>query len=326
VEWWLDALSETRGPCMMFLTVSSTVTNSDGPNPPREFLRNENSSIPPRTPLLFNMLDKLLLAALLVITGIANAEAASETLSLAPVVRGKDAVIDTVDISVSSDLTLKASFYVPKGDERAPAALLIHDAGSSRACLADLAESMWKEGYAVLTLDLRGHGDSINGEVGDYKLLETDKERESLWAYATRDIEEAARWLRSNKRVHSSNLNVVGVGAGSALAVRQASRDENVRTVTMLNPKAKMLGFDLVADMHEIEGLPTFFFATKESRSNVEALAKSIHDELGCDEFIGFSTLKAKTDAEILEDKKLARTLTRCLDDKVFPQKKGRRG
>ncbi|MDG1498780.1 MAG: dienelactone hydrolase family protein [Planctomycetota bacterium] len=272
------------------------------------------------------MLDKILLAALLVITGPVNAEAASETVSLTPAVRGKDVVIETVDINVSSDLSLKASFYVPKGDERAPAALLIHDAGSNRASLADLAESMWKEGYAVLTLDLRGHGDSTNDDVGDYKLLETDKERESLWAFATRDVEKAARWLRSDKRVHSSNLSVVGVGAGTALAVRQASRDENVRTVTLLNPKATVLGFDLVSDMHEIEGLPTFFFATKESKTEVEALAKSIQDELGCEEFISCSSLKAKKDAEILEDKRLARTLTRGLSDLTFPQKKGRRG
>ena len=269
------------------------------------------------------MLDKLLLAALLVITGPVNTEAAPEIISLAPAVRGKDMVIENVDISVSSELSLKASFYVPKGEERAPAALLIHDAGSNRASLADLAESMWKEGYAVMTLDLRGHGESINKDVGDYKLLETDKERESLWAFATRDIEQSARWLRSDKRVHSSNLSVVGVGAGTALAVRQASRDENVRTVTLLNPKAKVLGFDLVADMHEIEGLPTFFYATKESKDQVEALAKSIQEELSA-EFIACSTLKAKKDAEILADKKLARTLTRSLSDLTFPQKAGR--
>ena len=94
----------------------------------------------------------------------------------------------------------------------------------------------------------------------------------------------------------------------------------------LVGRKTTVLGFDLVADMHEIEGLPTFFFATKESKTEVEALAKSIQDELGCEEFISCSSLKAKKDAEILEDKRLARTLTRGLSDLTFPQKKGRRG
>lgn len=181
------------------------------------------------------MLDKLLLAALLVVTSAAAPSTATPVPATAPATtRGADVTIETVDIKVSATMKLKASFFVPKSDERAPAALLIHDAGSDRKSMADLAERMWKAGYAVLTIDLRGHGDSICDESKDYRTLDTDKDRKAMWAFAYRDIESAARWLRSNKRVHSSNLNMIGNGSGCALAARHAARDENVRTVTLM--------------------------------------------------------------------------------------------
>lgn len=221
-------------------------------------------------------------------------------------------------------MLLKASFFVPKGDDRAPAALLIHDAGSDRKSMADLAERMWKAGYAVLTIDLRGHGESINDEAKDYKTLESEKDRNAMWAFAYRDIESAARWLRSNKRVHSSNLNMVGIGSGCALAARHAARDENVRTVTLMNPKPEMLGFGLAEDMLDLEGVPTFFVTSKESKSSVEDLAEEIHEQLDCKPFITIIKLKAKTDAETLDDKKLASSITRPLKAEVFPKKGGK--
>jgi pimeloyl-ACP methyl ester carboxylesterase len=269
------------------------------------------------------MLDKLLLAALLIVTSAATPSTATVPVPTSPLSapRGSEPTIEVVDIQVSETMILKASFYVPKGDEKAPAALLIHDAGSDRKSMAALAESMWKAGYAVLTIDLRGHGESINEESDDYRKLESDKDREAMWAFAYRDIESAVRWLRSNKLVHSSNLNVIGNGAGCALAVRHAARDENVRTVTLINPKATILGFSLSEDLLDLEGIPTYFLASKESRKSVETLAAKIHEDLDCTPFIELVYLKAKTDAETLEDKKLASSITRPLKDQAFPKK-----
>ena len=46
-------------------------------------------------------------------------------------------------------------------------------------------------------------------------------------AEAVATIEAAAAWLRGQKGVHKTNLSVVGLGSGCALAVRHAARDEN---------------------------------------------------------------------------------------------------
>jgi len=230
----------------------------------------------------------------------------------------------TVAFKADDGTALKADWWAPKGSDRAPAALLLHAAGADRTQLRDLAERLYKNGYGVLALDLRGHGESIAKPEDAYTLLENDEARANAWAFTTRDVEAAARWLRTNRAVHSANLNLFGVGAGSALAVRQGSRDENVRSVTLISPREKILGFDLHEDLLALEGVPTFLIASREGKQAVEALAKSVHDELGGAPFITVETLKAKTPADLLDDSKLEFTITKPLKAIAFPSR-GRR-
>jgi len=271
----------------------------------------------------------LLLALCLAVTGVA-AHAAQADLSqdknITPAVPRKVEVnYEAISLKAADGTALKADWWSPKGTERAPAALLLHDAGADRTQLRDLAERLYKAGYGVLALDLRGHGESLANPEDAFGLLKTDEERAKTWAFATRDVEAAARWLRTNRKVHSSNLNLFGMGAGAALAVRQGSRDENARSVTLIAPREKMLGFDLYEDLLDLEGVPTFLIAARSGQKEVEALAKSVHDALGSAPFITVETLRAKTTEELLDDSKLEVTITKPLKSIAFPSRGNRR-
>ena len=138
-----------------------------------------------------------------------------------PLVESENA--ETVTIETRDELALSARYFAPRSKKQlAPAALLVHDAGGSRTQLMAIAERLWKSNFAVLVVDLRGHGASRT-EHCDWKHLD-EESRGKLWAIATRDLEAAASWLRKRKEVHSTNLNLVGAGAGCALAVRHAAR------------------------------------------------------------------------------------------------------
>ena len=286
---------------------------------------------PPRKRL--NMRKIFFLAFCLAVTGIA-AHAAPASLEapdqdsitvIKPRPKAKDEVkYETIEIKAADGTVLKADFWTPKGTERAPAALLIHEAGADRTELRDLGDRLQKAGFAVLAPDLRGHGESIVKPEDAFSAIKTDEGRAKAWAFTTRDIEAGARWLRTNRKVHSSNLNLFGVGTGSALAVRQATRDDNVRSVTLIGPRAKMLGFDLVEDLYDLEGVPTFLIASREGKKDCAALAQCVHDELGCAPFITVENMKAKTPADLLADRKLSSTITKPLKAIAFP-KRGRR-
>ena len=167
-----------------------------------------------------------------------------------------------VQVKTQDDLTLAGDFYASGRKGTAPAALLVHDAGADRSQLTKVAERLQRTGFAVLAIDLRGHGES-KGENLDWSGL-TESERAATWTFATRDLEAGADWLRKQEGIHRTNLSLVGAGSGCALAVRHASRDENVRCVTLLAPRSENFGFDVASDIHEIEGLPTLVVAGRE--------------------------------------------------------------
>ncbi len=169
---------------------------------------------------------------------------------------------------------LAASFWGPKDQKgAAPAAVLVHDAGSDRDTLAELGERLWKQGFAVVAVDLRGHGDSVGTEVGWDALAE--EERARAWTFALRDVKAAADWITEQPGVHSSNLSLLGDRAGATLVTRYAQRDENVRCLVLLEPKEETLGFNLAKDVAALGGLPTCIVACKDTSATAQAIADS---------------------------------------------------
>ena len=235
-----------------------------------------------------------------------------------------DVKVETVTITASDRTEIKADYWPAKGDERAPAALLIHEAGSDRKSMTELAERLSKSGFAVLVPDLRGHGESIARPEDAYAKLEDKEAKAKAWAFATRDIDAASRWLRAQKTIHSANLNLFGTGAGCALAVRHGAGDENTRSLTLIAPEAEMLGFRVAEDLLDLDGVQTFVIASKEGKKDAEALADGVHKTLGSKPFITVEVLKAKENKELMDDRRLISTITKPLKEIAFPQRGGR--
>jgi dienelactone hydrolase len=227
-----------------------------------------------------------------------------------------------VEIRTADKQKVQAIFFGPrKTTQLAPGAILVHDTGGSRDQLMDLAERMWKTGFAVLVLDLRGHGMSATKELNWSKLDRA--ERKTAWALAVRDLEAAASWLRKQKSVHSTNLNLVGYKAGCALAARHALRDENVRAVTLIEPRAEELGIDVVGDLTELGGLPTYIVSRKENSKAAEAMIQEAHSAAGGHPYIELMICSAPSkqlDAPAMERKVLV-GIVRWMKKKAFPQK-----
>jgi pimeloyl-ACP methyl ester carboxylesterase len=268
-----------------------------------------------------------MLSSLALVVAAAAADPASTTL-LAPATIGAPVATSTaIDSSNSVSLETKdrqllsASFYEPKrrkSSPPAPAAMLIHDAGSSRDELAEMAAYLHKKGFAVLTVDLRGHGASATDDTNFEKADE--KTRETLWAMSTRDIDAATKFLLKQDGVHATNLSIVGVGAGAALAVRRAAKDENVRAVVLIDPAKESFGFDVSGGVGDLGGLPTLILAPKSSREAADEIQASAHEANDGLEYVEINALKNDS-AEILGDKRLKSSASSWLRDRVMPKK-----
>jgi alpha-beta hydrolase superfamily lysophospholipase len=104
-----------------------------------------------------------------------------------------------LQLKSADGLTLAATYW-PSHSNTSPAVLLLHGNGASRAALAGNAEWLAQRGYAAMTLDLRGHGES-------------DAASKSFGLAESRDAAAALAWLR--QRGHP-RIGVIGVSLGGA--------------------------------------------------------------------------------------------------------------
>ncbi|QDU66983.1 alpha/beta hydrolase [Engelhardtia mirabilis] len=226
--------------------------------------------------------------------------------------------LEPVALRTSDKIALKGDFYAPREDDRrAPAVLLIHGAGSDRSTLTDMAEGLQRANFAVLTLDLRGHGESV-AENLDWSDMDAEA-RKTLWAFATRDVDTAARWLSQHEGIHSTNLTVIGVGAGGALAVRHAAHDENVRCVGIVGLESELYGFDLTSDLRDVEGLPVMIVAGRDQRDAADELVEEVEG----DGYISIVGVRSEG-AEVLTDKKLRKDVSDWVEAQAMPKRGGR--
>jgi pimeloyl-ACP methyl ester carboxylesterase len=129
---------------------------------------------------------------------------------------------------------LRASFEIPQGiPAPIPAALLIHGYGESRSVWDELKQRLLVEGWAVMTLDLRGHGQS---RVRNAEPIDLDPRWRSDPRQFPLDLEPALDWLKSQERLDSNAITVIGTDVGANLALLASSRFPEVRSAVAISP------------------------------------------------------------------------------------------
>jgi len=136
--------------------------------------------------------------------------------------------INTFDL-----VKLQASLDIPTGVTAPfPAVLLLHGFGEDRAVWNDFKKTLLSRGWAVMTLDLRGHGDSKtkNGQT----IAAASDWRTSPHEFPL-DLDAAITWLKTQTRINSNKIAVIGVDVGANLALIASGRFQQVRTVVAVN-------------------------------------------------------------------------------------------
>ncbi|HET9129585.1 MAG TPA: alpha/beta fold hydrolase, partial [Terriglobia bacterium] len=138
----------------------------------------------------------------------ASANAATPNNSARPVA----AVPYGPQINTFDLVKLQATLDLPSGvPAPIPAVLLLHGFGEDHTVWNDFKKTLLDRGLAVMTLDLRGHGDSKtqNGQsitaAADWK---TSPHEFPL------DLDAAITWLKTQTRINSQKIAVIGVDVG----------------------------------------------------------------------------------------------------------------
>lgn len=163
-----------------------------------------------------------------------------------------------VSIPAGDGLAIQGTFYPGPGSGPWPAILLLHMLGSQRQAWDDtgLPPALNQAGYAVLAIDLRGHGQT-GGSI-DWPQVDDDLPR--VWAYLTgRDDVDPARTA------------IIGASIGANLALRTAANLPQVRGVVLLSPGLDYRGVTTTDALDRYGSRPLLIVASEEDSTAASA-------------------------------------------------------
>jgi pimeloyl-ACP methyl ester carboxylesterase len=142
-------------------------------------------------------------------------------------------------------LTIIGTYY-PAPATGSSAVILIHGLGRNRGDWNDLAKYLQKEGISALSVDLRGHGESI-GEDGLGWRAFTEPDYKILLA----DLNAVLSFAGRNFNVKPGRTGLIGQGLGANLVMQLAERNPQVAGVVLLSPALDYKGVKLTAAKYQ---------------------------------------------------------------------------
>ncbi len=128
--------------------------------------------------------------------------------------------------ATSQDLTLmtkdgldiKITYFKSALGQEAPVVILLHGKGGNRLVWKTFAEQLQKIDFAVITVDLRGHGQSTGGGEASDKKPDTPKKAE-LAAMAALDLDAVKKFIYEEHQNKQLNMNKLGIVASDVTAI-----------------------------------------------------------------------------------------------------------
>jgi pimeloyl-ACP methyl ester carboxylesterase len=153
-----------------------------------------------------------------------------------------------VELTTEDQLSIKATYY-PVTNSPAPALLLVHMVNSNKDVWQKFATTAQQDGYAVLAIDLRGHGES-SGESYDYDAMPVD-------------VATALNWLTNRPEIAADRIGLVGASIGANLVLNAAGNDTNIKSVILLSPGLDYSGITANAALASYDKRPVMFVAAE---------------------------------------------------------------
>jgi dienelactone hydrolase len=141
-----------------------------------------------------------------------------------------------VDLTAPDGLNLKASLY--SASSRGPGVLLLHQCNRQRAIWNDLAQRLAASGIHVLTVDLRGFGES-GGDRFAKAPPPVQAKQQMQWPG---DIDAAFQYLISQPNVTRDVIGVGGASCGVNNSIQAARRHPEVKSLVLLSGTTDLEG------------------------------------------------------------------------------------
>jgi alpha-beta hydrolase superfamily lysophospholipase len=159
-----------------------------------------------------------------------------------------------------------------KNQKEFPTVVLLHSLGYNSQWWGDLPSELLDKGYAVLTIDLRGHGKSIyNG-----RMAKTSWKSLKISAYAKypEDVLGIIKKVNeeNSKRIFFNKWAIVGADIGASTGVIMSDLyPVKPKTIVMFSPVVKTKGLFIPVSMAHLDNVDFLSISGKEDYSSIEA-------------------------------------------------------
>jgi alpha-beta hydrolase superfamily lysophospholipase len=135
--------------------------------------------------------------------------------------------MEQISFTTSDHVEIMADYYASAGKRFA---LLLHMMPATKESWRPFAEKLVANGFDVLAIDERGHGESTMGGSIDYRnFTEAQQQAKML------DVEAAMDWLKSKGATDETTV-IVGASIGANLAIQYLGAHPHVAKVVALSP------------------------------------------------------------------------------------------
>lgn len=156
-----------------------------------------------------------------------------------------------VNLSAADGTNLKATYFV--ASKPGPAVLLLHQCNRQRKVWDGLASQLAEAGISVLTLDLRGFGESGGDRYDKLTPQQAGQVQANMWPG---DIDVAFRYLVSQPGVRRDLIGVGGASCGVNNSIQTAHRHPEVKSLVLLSGNTDLNGRQFLRNS---ANLPVFF-------------------------------------------------------------------
>ncbi len=165
-----------------------------------------------------------------------------------------EVVIEKISITTTDGVGIVGDWYVPDYPNGS-AVILLHMMNRDRASWKKFAGLLAYEGYGVLAIDMRGHGESVfqknndTKRVLDYREFSDEEHQSSML-----DIEASVGFVDGQKNIPENRISLVGASIGANLALRFVGESKHVNRAVLLSPGLEYRGIrtpKLIKDLSE---------------------------------------------------------------------------
>jgi pimeloyl-ACP methyl ester carboxylesterase len=211
-------------------------------------------------------------------------------------------VIFTSDDGVS----LVGSYFKPSIgiNNSTPSVILLHMLGSDRGTWDNFAQKLSQNGYAVLSVDLRGHGESIkqaNSTISYQSFMPRNFKNMTL------DVKAAKKYLAEERDANPNQISIIGASIGANLALNYAASDQSIKSVILLSPGLNYRGISTLDSIMKYKN-PTYIVAAEKDSESAKD-SKILCEKITCAENLRIFENSNDHGTDILSNKMLGSEL-----------------